>query len=261
MMPAMAKSKKLTDLQKQEAEAESQLQQLKGMIHAGRDQLAGIQEEIKAAEETQRQSIVKRQRELETELKQIRDKRAAAISAMEDELILARQKNMTVAEIKDKLEIEIADLNATLLQLQNQHAATVEKKMGALNELRAKITATEESLQTKKTELGSVDHKLEEASKKLAHIEQRIVEGEQAYSDRSEELRQSIVDAEQRLQQNESAIQSYEASMAEIRATDEARTKDLEDREQSLHAQQRALMRDQQDFAGEKRRFAQTRAL
>lgn len=107
------------------------------------------------------------------------------------------------------------------------------------------------------TELTMAIEQLAAARKELKHIQDMIVQGEQAFGNRSTELRTILADLQKRVRQLGEQAREYEAGMRYTREEDVKRKAALDAHETDLKARERRLFQDNADFEKRKRRFQQ----
>lgn len=242
-------------------EAQAELERLHGIIRAAQTQLSEIQEAIKLAYREHDRTVANLKSSLKKKLRIIRDEYATKT----EEFVYAFeniQKDIKEATAeKGVLIYDIEERQRKLESLQDDYRTTRDDQATKLETLRSNVEESTNILADKETQLAEVIQKLEHDSNHLKGVETRLVQAEQTYAERSVDLQAKLRAAEGRLDKIERIIREYDASMQAVRAADAARSKDLDQRERLLASGKRALGQERQEFADEKKRFYQTKAL
>lgn len=255
----MPKTQKL--LHRQTAKAEAELAQIQDVIAAAQRQLSDLQDAIKAAQREHDKKISALKISLRKKLRDTQRDYDARLENLQSRTILLDKEFGELTAQKGVLAYEIEEQRRLLGQLQTEYRTTRDENTERLSKLRESIDQAKETLHATKEKLVDTNNKLEDATAKLTHIEERLVQAEQAYDARSTDLQTKIRNAEDTLGKTVRMIQEYEGSMESVRKDDEARGRELTQRETALAAGKRALSKERLDFDAEKRRFYQTKAL
>lgn len=111
------------------------------------------------------------------------------------------------------------------------------------------------------TELARIEEQITAALKKLHYIEQKIVEGEKAYAQRSGELQESLRRLTTQVQRLGEQAREYELGMQVTRQADADRAAELDKHEKNLKARERVLQQQSADLEARKKRFHQLKGL
>jgi chromosome segregation ATPase len=243
------------------SDAEEQLRRINEVTSAAQQELGELQEAIRVTRRDHdrevaalRRSFKKKQLSLEKEYAQ---KAQAFRSRIE-----SSERRVKELSIQEGVSLHNLDEQTRKLELvQEDYRTTKVERSEKLTELRLQAESTITILTDKQAELSTINQKIEQDGQKLTHVEERLVQAEQAFTTRSDELRTKIREAEDRLEKTQRLIKEYETSAEAIRKQDEARGEELYRRETALTAGRRALGQDRQNFESVKRRFYQTKSL
>lgn len=180
---------------------------------------------------------------------------------LQNKLTLIRQDidsaSASQTEIRESIETADADLN----RIRQQYTSLNQQYEDDKKTYETEVLKLEGLLADKRSAVPLLDDRLERSQKQLDHVQAKIVEGEEAYTERSAELLKAIHDLEKHVRQLKEQAREYEEGMRYTRDEDAQRKVELDKQESNLKGRERRLLQDTADFEHRKKRYQQLREL
>jgi exonuclease VII small subunit len=238
-------------------EAEAQLQRIKAAIKKDSRDLQVIRSHTEVAnttlEKLDRQHAI-RMHQLQQEYDNLEHGLTANAETLRRAIDLLLEERKTLLASIETAKTDIAKLDKQHTDMQQSYEA--EK-----SECEQELIRLQGLLDTKRGQIPRVEAQIEQVQKKLDFIQKQLADGEQAFTDRSVELKRIINDLEKTVRQLGERAREYETGMQFTRAADAERTIELDKHEANLLSRERRLLQDQQDFEHRKKRFHQLKEL
>lgn len=239
------------------AEADATLALLGVKIQKADVQLTVVQN--KTADATRLLQDIKQQhrirlRQYTTDAKRKQSELAAVLDNKMRAINTISLQHSAIAVMIDKATTELKQIRVVIQEESDSFAAIVATHTENVIQMEREATRY-------RTEVLQLEQRVKEARSNTDGVETATTTAKSTFADTTAQFQETIQTWENKLQKVKHEFGTYEASMQAIRGADAQRTKELDDREQRLKAEERKLNEDRRDFKEARDRFYQTKEL